>query len=46
MHVRNKNSAIQGRSSNVVKVIFHTIRNALKKEFALKRSSYFEKGRN
>ena len=26
-HVRNKNSNIQGRSPNVVKVIFHTIRN-------------------
>ena len=27
MHVRNKNSNIQGRSPNVVKVIFHAIRN-------------------
>ena len=26
-HVLNKNSNIQGRSPNVVKVIFHTIRN-------------------
>ena len=26
-HVRNKNSHIQRRSPNVVKVIFHTIRN-------------------
>ena len=26
-HVQNKNSNIQGRSPNVVKVIFHTIRN-------------------
>ena len=26
-HVRNKNSNIQRRSPNVVKVIFHTIRN-------------------
>ena len=26
-HVHNKNSNIQGRSSKVVKVIFHTIRN-------------------
>ena len=26
-HVRNEISNIQGRSSNVVKVIFHTIRN-------------------
>ena len=25
--VRNKNSNIQGRSLNVIKVIFHTIRN-------------------
>ena len=27
IHVRNKNSNIQGRSPNVVKVIFHTVRN-------------------
>ena len=27
MHVGNKNSNIQGRSLNVIKVIFHTIRN-------------------
>ena len=26
-HVHNKNSNNQGRSPNVVKVIFHTIRN-------------------
>ena len=26
-HVRNTNSNFQGRSPNVVKVIFHTIRN-------------------
>ena len=26
-HVRNKISNIQGRSLNVIKVIFHTIRN-------------------
>ena len=26
-HVRNKNSNIHGRSHNVVKVIYHTIRN-------------------
>ena len=26
-HMRNKNSNIQGRSPNVVKVIFYTIRN-------------------
>ena len=29
-HVRNKNSNIQGRSLNVIKVIFHTIRTAHK----------------
>ena len=35
MHMRNKNSNIQGRLSNVVKVIFHDIRNcSKKKEFA------------
>ena len=27
-HVRNKDSKIQGRSLNVIKVIFHTIKNA------------------
>ena len=27
-HVRNKNSYIQGRSLNVIKVIFNTIRNS------------------
>ena len=26
-HLRNKNSNIQGRPPNVVKVIFHTIKN-------------------
>ena len=26
-HVRNKNSDIQGRSLNVIKVIFHTTKN-------------------
>ena len=26
-HMGNKNSNIQGRSSNIVKVIYHTIRN-------------------
>ena len=29
-HMRNKNSNIQGRSPNVVKVIFHTTETALK----------------
>ena len=28
-HVRTKNSDIQGRSLNVIKVIFHTVRNCL-----------------
>ena len=28
-HVRNEKSNIQGRSLNVIKVIFHTIRNCL-----------------
>ena len=55
MHARDKNSNIQGRSLNVVIVIFHTIRNfSQSKEFApsgskfflFKRSSNFEKGRN
>ena len=27
-HMHNKNSNIQGRSLNVIKVIFHTIRNS------------------
>ena len=54
-HVRNKNSNIQGRSPNVVKVLFHIIRYcSLRKEFApqreqillFKRSFHFEKGRN
>ena len=27
MHVRNKNSNIQGRSLNAIKMIFHSIRN-------------------
>ena len=31
-HVRNKICNIQGRSHNLVKVIFHTIRNSLKEE--------------
>ena len=34
-HVRDKNSNIQGRSLNVIKVIFHTIRDcSQRKEFA------------
>ena len=34
-HVRNKDSNIQGRSPNAVKVIFHTVRNCSeRKEFA------------
>ena len=41
-HVGNKNSNIQGRSPNVVKVIFHTIRNgSLRKEFAPPGSKFF-----
>ena len=52
-HMRNKNSNIQGRSPNVVKVIFH--KELLLKEristlwehiLSCKRSSHFEKGRN
>ena len=42
MQVRNKNSNIQGRPPNVVKVIFHLIRNCSKrKEFALSGSKFF-----
>ena len=42
MHMRNKNSNIQGRSPNVVKVIFHAIRNcSYKKEFAPFVSKFF-----
>ena len=38
----NKNSNNQGRSPNVVKVIFHTIRNcSLRKEFAPSGSKFF-----
>ena len=41
-HVRDKNSNIQGRSPNVVKLIFHTIRNCLKrKEIAPSGSKFF-----
>ena len=40
--MRNKNSNIQGRSLNVIKVIFHTIRNCLlRKEFAPSGSKFF-----
>ena len=40
--MRNKNSNIQGRSPNVVKVIFHTIRNySYGKEFAPRGSKFF-----
>ena len=55
-HVRNKKSNTRGSSPNVVKVIFHTLRNSvLLKErmrslceqiLSFKRSSYFEKGHN
>ena len=41
-HVRNKNSNIQGRSPNVVKVTFHVIRNcSYRKEFAPSGSKFF-----
>ena len=41
-NVRNKNSNIQGRSPNVVKVIFQTIRNcSIRKEFAPSGSEFF-----
>ena len=41
-HVRNKNSNIQGRSPNMVKVLFHTIRYcSLRKEFAPSGSKFF-----
>ena len=40
-HVRNKNSNIQGRSPNVVSVIFHAIRKQI---LSFKRRSHFEKG--
>ena len=41
-HVRNKNSNIQGRSPNVVKVIFQS--KVWKQILSFKRSSHFEKG--
>ena len=41
-HVHNKNSNIQGRPLNVIKVIFHTITNcSLRKEFAPSGSIFF-----
>ena len=41
-HMRNKNSNIQGRSPNEVKVIFHTKRNCSeRKEFAPSGSKFF-----
>ena len=41
-HVCNTNNNIQERSQNVVKVIFHTIRNcSLRKEFAPSGSKFF-----
>ena len=41
-HVCSKNSHIQGRSHNVVKVIYHTIKNcSLRKEFAPSGSKFF-----
>ena len=42
MHVLNKNSNIQGRSSDVVEVIFHLIKKcSLMKEFASSGSIFF-----
>ena len=41
-HMRNKNSNIQGKSFNVINVIFHTIRNSsCRKEFAPSGSKFF-----
>ena len=41
-HMLNKNSNIQGRSPNVVKVIYHTLRNCSgMKEFAPSGASFF-----
>ena len=43
--MRNKSSNIQGRSHNVIKVIFNTIRNfSLRKEFAPSGSKFFPLG--
>ena len=40
--MRNENNSIQGRSLNVVKVIYHAIRNFFKrKEFAPFGSKFF-----
>ena len=42
MHMHNKNSNTQGSSPNVVKVIFHTLRNCSeRKEFAPSGSKFF-----
>ena len=42
MHVRNKNSNIQGRSLNALKAILHTIKNCSeRKEFAPSGSKFF-----
>ena len=42
-HVRNKKSYFQGRSPNVVKVIFHTIRNCSGSKFVPLREVPFSK---
>ena len=45
MHMHNKNSNNQGRSPNMVKVIFHAIRNSSKRqEFAPSGSKFFPLG--
>ena len=42
MHMRNKNSNTKGSSPNVVKMIFHTLRNSpLRKEFAPSGGKFF-----
>ena len=42
MHVSNKNNNIQGRSSNVVNLIYHAIRNcSYRKEFAPSGDKFF-----
>ena len=43
-HVRNKNSNIQGRSLNVIKVIYHTIRNGSGSKFFPLREVFILKG--
>ena len=41
-HMCNENSNVEGRSPNVVKVIFHSIRNySSRKEFAPSGSKFF-----